>query len=168
MTVENSAPIAYVERPEGVDPQLIELFNLLEAMPDSLQEALAQLLLKGIALIVERQREHDLYGLHRAGAERVKVFYQLELFWPRIARTSLLHQALKAAILLDEMGQTALCHQFFESIHLVALYLRACEARHQRPQPRQISRILGLALQESAKQARDCLQGFEDAMPATQ
>lgn len=145
----------YVETSDGVDVQLVELFNLLELLPEDLQALLSGLLLGGIERIVDGMRQQ---GYSTLGADRLLVLYSLERLWPGIPKTSPLHKALKASLTLDEMGQSALCYWFYEPTQLVSLYVDTCQRTHRAHCPKQVQRILSLALADTTTQSRHTIR----------
>jgi hypothetical protein len=137
--------IRYVETQEtweGIDPYLLDLFNHLEAMPAQLQDNLAILLIHGIQQIQKQQREQHLFDVRQVGRDRIKLYYQVRQLWPNVMEGSMMSRALKAAVILNQMGQTVFCFQFGEAISFVSLYLQGCRERRKRPLAHQVNLIL--------------------------
>jgi hypothetical protein len=142
----------FVECSEGVEPQLLQLFNHLESFPLWLQEGLAPLLLQGLERINDDINTQQ--GVKEAGPDRLKVYLSMQLFWPGIPRQGLLAKVLKATLLMNEQAQTVFCFRFAELIALVAVYMQVCAERNKQPQPRHITVIFATAVELGITEAQ--------------
>jgi hypothetical protein len=142
---QQPSALVFIEQTQGVEPQLLTLFNQLETFPLWLQEGLAPLLLQGLDRV--NHDTHAYHGNKEAGPERLKVYLSMQQFWPNIPKQSQLAKVIKVALLMNEQAQAVFCYRFGELVGLVNVYLQACEARNTAPQGRHISVIFATAVE---------------------
>lgn len=122
------------------DQQLFELFGRINALPENCQKSLGQLIIHFANRIKELQ--YYQFNLKSAGAERLMLYLKCQALWPDIAENPHLSKAFKTCILMDELGQSALCFKLVPTLKLVELYLELCQKKQVPPSPDQIETIV--------------------------
>ena len=143
--------------PDGLlDPQLLELFGKLAEMPDLCQDLLGRLIGDIAARI--QAREAEGFEVRSAGPERLLLLMQLKERLPAIAQSKRLAKAFKESLLLNRLGQTALCFSMAEPINLVELYLGVCEKHDTAPEASQVEAIVHTCLTQGVEEGRAVLK----------
>jgi hypothetical protein len=136
----------------ALDPQLLELFKKLLTFPVAAQTMLAQLMVQFSQRIRDMQALQ--LSLRSAGADRLLIYLKVQALWPEVANSAILGKAFKSSLLLDAMGQTALCFKTSETVHLVALYLDLCKKKQSPPIAEQMESLVMASLMQGGSDCR--------------
>ena len=109
------------------DQQLFDLFEHMDTLPEKCQKSLGPLIIHLANRIKELQYYH--LNLKSAGAERLMLYLKCQSIWPDIANSPNLGKAFKTCILMNELGQSALCFKLAPTLKLIDLYIELCRKK---------------------------------------
>jgi hypothetical protein len=140
------------ELEEALSHELLELFCKMLTFPQEAQQILGQLLLQFTQRIRDMQALQ--LSLRSAGADRLLLYLKVQALWPEVANSKTLGKALKSTLLLDAMGQSALCFKVGETIGLIELYLDLCQKKHLPVVVEQLESLILSSLMQGGSDAR--------------